>query len=246
MGFDVGRHIVIYEKGNIYKNHGYGEVIGEYTTYKLLSDGGTTCTVVDESLTCSSYSHYYEDLFYAANRYQESIDIYEEVLKKILGENFSKAIEIANSCGDRLEPFKQGDSVIIFPVAEGRIFDVLAYKRGTVTEVEFPEVYKSERYYLDRGFSGPFCIPVYRVSTEEGVECVTGNDWNFSNEFIGTESEFVRFLVSNIESCLNILQTIECIREELYSEVKDDPNEDTRIMRHPIEMRDPFDTQKSK
>ena len=244
MGFDVGRHIVAYEKNNIYKNHGYGKVVGIYNAYELLSDDGTTCTVTDENLICSSYSYYYDNLFSAACRYQESIGIYEKILKEILGENFSKAIEIADSCGDRLEPFRQGDSVIIFPVAEGRIFDVLAYIRGTVTEVEFPEVYKSERYYLDRGFSGPFCIPVYRVSTEEGVECVTGNDWNFSNEFIGTESEFVRFLVSNIKSCLNILQTIECMREELYSEVKDDSNEDTRIMRRPIEIRDPFDTQK--
>ena len=247
--FKEGRYIAIYEEGGIYTNDVWGKVIAStendgYTTYTLLRADGTTCEVSDKKRKVSSYDDYFSHLNSDAFDWRKSIDVAEETLKEVLGESFKKAPEIADQCDDRRTPFEIDEQVIMFRIDNNYCY-FQEYERGTVTKVEFPEYYKDEPYYLKKDINGSFCIPVYTISTTYGTTHVVGHDWNFSHKFIGTQDEFIRFLVNDIKLWLKQLQTIEITRGELYNEIKDNPNEETLHMRHPIEIRDPFGDQKT-
>lgn len=247
--FKEGRYIAIYEDSNNCKRDVWGKVIESketdgHTTYTLLRADGTTCKADDRHREVRDYDWYCAHLYSEACGWQESINITEKILREVLGDDFRKALEIADSCGDRLEPFKYNDTVVFFPVVEKHFYSE-KYEQGTVIGVKYPEYYENAEYYLKPGINGPICIPVYTIKTKNGNRDITGNDWNFSGYFIGTQDEFVRLLVNNIKVGLNQIQTAEAIREELYNEIKDVPGEDTLHMRHPIEIRDPFGDQKT-
>lgn len=250
MGKLEGEYIAIFKYGDVPENDVYGKVIDStdfdgYTKYTLLKADGTTCEVTDQFREVSDYEGYFTHIHSDVYDCQEAIDNSVKVLKELLGEdNFMKALTIADKCSDRLEPYKVGEEVIVFPIEEN-YFHVAKREIGTVTSVEAADDLKYESYYVHKGFNFPFYIPKYTIETQNGNRCFYGNDWFFNSGFIGTQDEFIRFLVVSIRKYIEEIQTIETIRGELYSEIKDVPGADTRLMRHPIECHDPFGDQMS-
>lgn len=218
-------------------------------SYTIEQSDGSTTTIIDNGKNrVQDYSIYSTHLRMEALDYIAFIEHIKEFLKQFLGDEYSKAREIADKCKNRYEILREYETVIIYPV-DGMLNKVDEYKEASVLRVSFSFDQRGEQYCSEAGFKKSCFLPVYDViDTEGNYHTITGHGYGANGWFMGTREEFIRRMVEMTDALIDGIVSIDELRKKLYDEVKDTglDNIERAKMTFKIEIPEPIASEKEK